>query len=133
MWPGWGKDAARGSGGPSVIRVQGGELDYSDTDRKAVMVGGAMGTVVAETGTATSVSNQVDLYLVPAGKACERGRQGASGSHEESGHVVLTSQAGRDRRTVDLCKCDRGVCADGTASTPPRITDAVRGNATGEA
>ena len=34
----------------------------------AVMHGGAMGTVVAETATATSVSTPVDLLLMPAGK-----------------------------------------------------------------
>jgi hypothetical protein len=35
---------------PSVIRVRGGDLKYSDAERKAVMHGGVLGTVVAETG-----------------------------------------------------------------------------------
>jgi lipopolysaccharide export system protein LptA len=132
---GGGKDAARGSGGPSVIRVQGGELDYSDTDRKAVMVGGAMGTVVAETGTATSVSNQVDLYLVPAGKGvAKEAGQGQVDHMKASGHVVLTSQ-GRQGTGEQLtyASATGEYVLTGTASTPPRITDAVRGNATGEA
>ena len=55
----FGQGAAGGrSATPSVIRVRGGELDYSDVERKAVMRGGALGTVVAETGTATSTSNR---------------------------------------------------------------------------
>jgi hypothetical protein len=37
-----------------VIRVRGGDLKYSDAERKAVMRGGALGTVVAETATANS-------------------------------------------------------------------------------
>src|SRR5208337_942908 len=35
------------SGTPSVIRVRGGDLKYSGAERKAVMHGGALGTVVA--------------------------------------------------------------------------------------
>ena len=39
---------------PSVIRVRGGDLKYSDAEHRAVMHGGVLGAVVAETGTATS-------------------------------------------------------------------------------
>ena len=49
-----GRQAAKSSQ-PAVIRVRGGDLKYSDAERKAVMHGGVLGTVVAETGTATSI------------------------------------------------------------------------------
>ena len=42
---------------PSVIRVRGGDLWYSDAEHRAVMHGGALGAVIAETGTATSSSD----------------------------------------------------------------------------
>ncbi len=118
-----------------MIRVRGGELDYSDRERKAVMVGGAMGTVVAETGTATSVSDRVDLYLVPAGKGvAKEAGQGQVDRMKASGHVVLRSE-GRQGTGEELTYT--GATGEyvltGTASAPPHITDAVRGNATGEA
>jgi lipopolysaccharide export system protein LptA len=94
-----------------------------------------MGTVVAETGTATSVSNQVDLYLVPAGKGvAKEAGQGQVDHMKASGHVVLTSQ-GRQGTGEQLtyASATGEYVLTGTASTPPRITDAVRGNATGEA
>ena len=58
---------------PSVIRVRGGDLKYSDAEHRAVMHGGVTGAVVAETGTATSTSDTVDLLLIPAaGKPATR-------------------------------------------------------------
>ena len=79
-----------------MVRVRGGQLDYSDMDRKALMVGGAMGTVVAETGDATSVSNQVELYLAPAGKSPARGSgQGQVDRMIASGHVLVSSEGRR--------------------------------------
>ena len=50
-----------------MIRVRGGDLKYSEAERKAVMQGGAAGKVVAETGTATVVSSEVELLLLPPG------------------------------------------------------------------
>jgi len=61
------KSGAGKQDGPSVIKVRGGDLKYSDAEHKAVMRGGALGTVLAETGTATSVSNEVELLLLPPG------------------------------------------------------------------
>jgi len=55
-----------------VIRVRGGDLKYSDTERKAVMHSGVLGTVVTETGTATSTSNEVEVTLLPTGKTVTR-------------------------------------------------------------
>ena len=71
---------------PSVIRVRGGDLWYSDTERRAVMHGGVLGAVVAETGTATSTSNEVELRLTPAGNRDEQQwRAGPGGPHDGNG------------------------------------------------
>ncbi|MGC1461220.1 MAG: LptA/OstA family protein [Terracidiphilus sp.] len=137
--PGAGKDSAvnldSGSGGPSVIRVRGGELDYSDIERKAVMVGGALGPVVAETGTATVVSSQVELYLAPAGKSAAReAGQGQVDRMTASGHVVVTSpgRRGTGEQLTYASKTGEYVLT-GTPAAPPGITDESRGNTTGEA
>ncbi len=81
---------------PSVIRVRGGELWYSDAEHRAVMQGGGLGAVVAETGTATSSSDAVDLRLMPAGNPeGGSGRQTQVDRMTATGHVVLTSQGRR--------------------------------------
>ena len=87
---------------PSVIRVRGGNLKYSDVERKAVMHGGVLGTVVTETGTATSTSNEVEVTLLPAGKAKESG-QSQVDTHDGP-RPCRTDQRGtaRNRRAVDL-------------------------------
>ena len=127
------KDAGGKSSTPSVIRVRGGQLDYSDVDRKAVIVGGALGTVEAETAASTSTSNRVELYLLPAGA------HGANGSGQvdrmiAGGHVVLTSQGrrGTGEQLTYTSKTGEYVLT-GTAAAPPRIADPARGNVTGEA
>ena len=130
-----GKDAGGKVAAPSVIRVRGGELDYSDIERKAVMVGGALGTVVAETGSATSTSNQVELFLVPAGSpAGKEAGQGQVDRMTSSGHVVVSSQGrrGTGEQLTYASKTGEYVLT-GTAATPPRINDPARGMVTGEA
>jgi lipopolysaccharide export system protein LptA len=124
-----------GSGGISVIRVRGGELDYSDIERKAVMSGGALGPVVAETGTATVVSSQVELYLLPAGKGAAReAGQGQVDRMTASGHVVVTSPSRRGTgEQLTYASRTGEYVLTGTAAAPPRITDVARGNVTGEA
>ena len=75
-----------------MIRVRGGDLKYSDAERKAVMHGGALGTVEAETGTATSVSNEVELVLLPPGNhAGKDGGQAQVDRMTARGRVVVTS------------------------------------------
>jgi lipopolysaccharide export system protein LptA len=134
-----GSASGKESGGrytpPSVIRVQGSELVYSDVERKAVMVGGSLGEVVAETGSATSASNRVELFLEPAGN--RSGMEGARGQVERmtaSGHVVVTSQ-GRRGSGEQLAYTSRTgeYVLTGTAAKPPRITDPARGTVTGKA
>jgi lipopolysaccharide export system protein LptA len=129
---------------PSVIRIRGGDLKYSSAENLAVMHGGVAGAVVAETGTATSTSDTVELLLIPAGKGDSGGpaqggqTQGAGGQAQvdrmaATGHVVLTSEG---RRGTGEQLVYSGVTGDymltGTAATPPRMTDPGQGNVTGE-
>jgi len=129
------KDAAAKSNGPSVIRVRGGELDYSDTERKAVMVGGALGPVVAETGDATSTSNRAELFLVPPGShAGSAAGQGQIDRMTAVGNVIVSSQGRRGTGEQLTYESRTGeYVLTGTVAAPPRITDPVQGNVTGEA
>jgi lipopolysaccharide export system protein LptA len=130
-----GKDAGGKSAEPSVIRVRGGDLKYSDAEHKAVMHGGALGTVVAETGAATSVSNEVELLLLPPGNhAGKDGGQAQVDRLTARGHVTLTSEGrhGTGEQLVYTSESGEYVLT-GTASAPPRMTDPARGNVTGEA
>jgi lipopolysaccharide export system protein LptA len=131
---------------PSVIRVRGGDLKYSGAEHRAVMHGGVAGAVVAETGTATSTSDTVDLLLIPAGNRdsgvgpAQGGQKQSAGSQAQvdrmtaTGHVVLTSEG---RRGTGEQLVYSGVTGDyvltGTAAAPPRMTDPAQGNVTGEA
>jgi lipopolysaccharide export system protein LptA len=141
-----GGNAAAKPATPSVIRISGGDLKYSDAEHRAVMQSGAVGAVVAETGTATSTSDTVDLLLMPAGNR-DNGAGLAQGGQTQSadsqarvdrmtatGHVVLTSN---DRRGTGQQLVYSGVTGDyvltGTAAAPPRMTDPTQGNVTGEA
>jgi lipopolysaccharide export system protein LptA len=127
------KNSSDKSAGPSVIRVRGSDLVYSDVERKAEMVGGAMGSVVAETGSATSTSNQVELYLLPAG-AHSTGGQGQVDRMKASGHVMVSTEGrhGTGEQLTYTGSTGQYVLT-GTAATPPRITDPLRGMVTGEA
>jgi lipopolysaccharide export system protein LptA len=124
-----------GSGGPTVIRANGGELKYFDTERRAVMVGGGLGPVVAETGTATSVSDRVELFLAPSGKgASRRTGQGQVDHMTASGHVTVATEDRRGTGEQLTYASQTGeYVLTGTAAAPPRIVDQARGNVTGEA
>jgi lipopolysaccharide export system protein LptA len=130
-----GKDSPNKSGTPSVIRVRGGDLKYSDAEHKAVMRGGALGTVVAETPTATSVSDEAELLLLPPGN--HAGKDGGSAQVDRMtarGHVVVTSEGRRGTgEQLAYTGENEGYVLTGTAAAPPRMTDPVRGNVTGAA
>jgi lipopolysaccharide export system protein LptA len=123
-----------GSGAaPTVIRVRAGELKYSEAERKAVMSGGAAGSVVAETGTATSISKELELVLLPPGN--HAGKDGAPAQVDRmtaSGDVVVSSQGrrGNGQRLVYSSETGEYVLT-GTAAAPPRMTDPGRGSVTG--
>lgn len=118
---------------PSVIRLRGGDLRYSEIERKALMRGGALKNVTAETGTATSVSDEVELQLMPAGK--RSGQQAAQVDRMTArGHVTLLSEGRRGTGEQLVYSGQTGeYVLTGTAAAPPRITDAARGAVTGEA
>jgi len=134
-----GADKANDTGGakkgPSVIRVFGGDLKYSDAERKAWMQGGALGTVVAETSTATSVSNDLELVLLPSGNhAGKDGGQSQVDRMTARGNVTVTSGGRRGTGDQLVYTGETGeYVLTGTSATPPRITDPQRGNVTGAA
>jgi len=130
-----GGDLRGSSRAASVIRVRGGELDYSEAERRAVMHGGALGEVVAETGTATSSSDAVELLLMPAGNHDESGGgQAQVDRMKATGHVVLTIEG---RRGTGEQLVYSGVTGEyvltGSAGAPPKLSDPERGTVTGEA
>jgi len=129
------KAAAGKTAVPSVIRMRGGDLKYSDAERKAVMHGGAPSTVVAETGTATSVSNEVELILLPTGN--HAGKDGAAAQVDRMtarGRVTVSSQGRRGSGEQLVFSSESGeYVLTGTAGAPPRMTDPARGAVTGEA
>jgi len=143
-----GKVAATGSGTKSrtasVIRVRGADLKYSAAERKAVMRGGAAGGIVtAETGTATTVSNDVELTLLPPATRAggqggsPNGGQGGAGRVDQMtarGHVVVTTQGRRGTGEQLVYTSDTGeYVLTGTGAAPPKMTDPARGVVTGEA
>ena len=133
--PGTGKDANGKPATPAVIRVSSGDLKYSDAERKAVMHGGVLGSVTAETGTAKSTSNEVELLLLPAGN--HAGKDGGESKVDRMtarGHVVVTSEGrhGNGEQLVYTGETGEYVLT-GTSAVPPKMTDPARGNVTGEA
>jgi len=118
-----------GGATPSVIRVRGGDLKYSEAERKAVMHSGAAGNVVGETGTATMVAKDIELLLLPPGN---HAGPGGSASQVDrvtaSGHVSITSQGrrGTGERLVYTGETDEFVLT-GTPSNPPTLTDPAKG------
>jgi len=118
---------------PTVIRVRGGDLKYSDVERKAVMHSGILGSVVTETGTATSTSNEVEVKLLPANKARESG-QAQVDTMIARGHVVLTSEGRRGTgEQLVFTSATNEYVLTGTASVPPKMSDPTRGTVTGKA
>jgi lipopolysaccharide export system protein LptA len=123
------------TGAPSLIRVRGGDLWYSDPERRAVMRRGALSAVVAETGEATSSSNEVELKLMPAGN-----HEGSGGGQAQvdqmtaTGHVVLTLEGRRGTgETLAYSGATGEYVLTGTAAAPPKMTDPERGSVSGEA
>jgi lipopolysaccharide export system protein LptA len=133
--PNAGRDAGGKSAAPTVIRVRGGDLKYSDAEHKAVMHGGTLGSVTAETGTATSVSNEVELLLLPPDN--HAGKDGGAARVDRltaRGGVKLNSEGRRGTGEQLVYTGETGeYVLTGTASAPPRMNDPVRGTVTGEA
>lgn len=136
--PGAAKDASRSSPATSVIRVRGGDLRYSDAERSALMRGGALGAVIAETGTGTSSSDAVELRLMPVANGSTQAQSGGAMSQVDrmkaTGHVVLTIEGRRGTGEQLVYTGATGeYVLTGSAGAPPRLTDPERGTVTGEA
>jgi lipopolysaccharide export system protein LptA len=118
---------------PSVVRVRGGDLKYSDAERKAVMHAGVLGSVVAEAGTATSSSNEVELTLLPPGNhAAPDGGAAQVDRMVATGRVVLTSEGRRGTGEQLVFTSENAeYVLTGTASVPPKMTDPARGTVSG--
>jgi lipopolysaccharide export system protein LptA len=133
--PGPARDTSGKTQEPSVIRVSGGDLKYSDAERKAVMHGSTAGIVTAETGTATVNSNELELLLLPPGN--HAGKDGGAAQVDRmtaSGRVVVASQGRRGTGEQLVYTSQTGeYVLTGTASLRPRMTDPARGTVTGEA
>lgn len=120
---------------PSVIRISGGTLKYSDAEHKAVMSAGSLRQVVAETPTARSTSDQVELTLLPPGN--HAGKDGNSSQVDKmtaAGHVLVTSggRRGTGNQLVYTSESAEYVLT-GTAAAPPKIVDPAQGEVTGAA
>ena len=121
--------------GPSVIRIHGGDLKYSSAERKAVMRSGAPGRVTATTADATTMSNEVELLLLPPGN--HAGRDGGAAQVDRmtsTGNVEISSGGRHGTGAKLVYQGDTGeYVLTGTAAAPPRLTDPVRGVVTGPA
>ena len=130
-----GREGAAHQASPTLIRVRGSDLKYSDAEHKAVIHGGAAGGVVAELGAVTVSSSQVELALLPPGN--HAGKDSASAQVDRMtarGQVVLISQGRRGTGDQLTFANETGdYVLTGTAAAPPRMTDPVRGSVTGEA
>ena len=122
-------------GGPSVVRVRGGDLKYSDAERKAVMQAGNAGSVVTNTADATITSNAVELILLPPGN--HAGKDGSAGQVDHitsTGHVEISSGGRHGTGEKLVYSADSGnYVLTGTAAAMPRLTDPARGSVTGQA
>ncbi len=121
---------------PSVVWVRGGNLWYSDAERKAIMRAYPLPAVTAQADGVESTSAQVELYLAPSGVAKQTA--GAASAQVERinalGHVVLTSQDRRGAGEKLAYTSSTGTyILTGTPSSPPRLTDPQRGTVTGAA
>src|ERR1019366_2205580 len=95
---------------------------YSDAERKVVMHGGAGVSVVAETSTATSVSNEVELVLLPPGN--HAGKDGGAAQVDRMtarGRVQVSSQGRRGTGDQLVFSSETGeYVLTGTAASPDR-------------
>jgi lipopolysaccharide export system protein LptA len=114
--------------------VRGGDLKYSDAERKAVLRGGVLRRVVAETADATTRADEVDLILLPAGNHAGAGSgTGQVDRMTAQGNVSIDSETRRGTGEKLEYSSERAeYVLTGTAANPPRMTDPTRGTVTGE-
>jgi len=123
------------AGAPSVIRMQGGALHYSAAERKAILAAAPAASVVTETATAKTFSDEVDLALLPPGNhAGKNGSEAQVDKVTARGHVIVTANGRRGTGTELVYTGETGqYVLTGTAAEPPKMTDIARGVVTGDA
>jgi lipopolysaccharide export system protein LptA len=130
-----GQQGAQKKNEPSIIRVRGGDLKYSSAERKVVMRAGVVGNVASSTEDATTVSNELELILLPPGN--HAGKDGTAAQVDRmtsTGHVEISSEGRRGTGEQLVYSGDTGkYVLTGSAAAPPRLTDATRGTVTGQA
>jgi lipopolysaccharide export system protein LptA len=130
-----GRQKARSSSQPAVIRMRGGDFEYSEAERKATMHSGAVGSVTAETGSATSISNEVEVILFAVGN--HAGKDGSEAQVDRmiaTGHVIVNSAGRRGTGEQLVYSGESGeYLLTGTVAAPPRFSDPQRGTVSGEA
>ena len=128
-------DKAKASSSPSVVRLRGGDLKYSDAERKALVRGAAAGVVVAETAGAVTRSDEVEVLLLPAGTHSAADTASAQVDRVTArGHVTIESQTRHGWGQQLVYTGDDGAYRlTGTPGAPPRLSDPQRGMITGEA
>jgi len=123
-----------GNSGPSMLRVRGGELHYSGASRSALMQGGSLGPVVAETGTTVSRSDQVELKLAQTERNVRQTGQSQVERMIARGHVLLSSEGRRGTgEQLTYTGANGEYVLTGTAVAQPRISDAAHGSVSGTA
>ncbi|WP_420239289.1 LPS export ABC transporter periplasmic protein LptC [Telmatobacter bradus] len=118
---------------PTVLRVRGGNLKYTDSNRTAFMQGGALGPVIAETSAATTQSSEVELHLAQASNHASAG----SAQVEQliaRGHVTVSSEGrhGTGEQLTYTGSSGEYVLTGANGSTP-KLTDPEHGTVSGQA
>ena len=120
---------------PSVVRARAGDLKYSAAERKAVLHAGVVGTVEAETSSATTTSSEAEIVLLPPGNhAAPNGTSAQVDRLIARGNVVVNSEGRRGTGEQLVYTSETGeYVLTGTAAAPPRMTVPVQGSVTGDA
>jgi lipopolysaccharide export system protein LptA len=128
-----GKTANGKPGTPSVMRIRAADLRYSEGERKATLRGGDAEPVEADTGGATTTSNEAELVMLPPGN--HAGPNGGSAEVDRltaRGHVVVSSMGRRGTGEQLVYSSETGeYLLTGTATALPRLTDTAHGTVTG--
>lgn len=127
------KSAGKSAHAPSIVRVEGEDLKYSEAERKALMRGGAAG-VVARLGEATSQSSTVELLLLPThNHVAEDGGAAQVDRVIAAGDVRVSSMGRRGLGDKLVYSSASGeYVLTGTPASPPKLLDPARGTVMGE-
>ena len=101
--------------GPSVIRVRGGELKYSDAEHKAVMRAAPVGGVVTQTADGTTRSDEVELVLLPPGN-----HAGRDGGAAQVDRMIDRDEMDRPDQTIGAHRLDDVLRVGTSARTSAR-------------